>query len=344
MGRTAFALGIGLIFLLGACGDDDDDPPDAATDAVPPIDAAPPIDATPPDAGTALIPEVLPDPLPTGDINVTLVTYNAGLIQLLKYGPERLPLLIEAVKGINADVVCMQEVWLEYTSHIEFAAAVVAEFPHSYWSWTGETSFGNGILILSKHPIYRGRELFFQGDGGAVDRIILGVDVVTPDEYFHFLCTHLEAFESTIQQAEIDKIAQWIVDEGYDGEPTFMLGDFNTGPFTGCAFGTCVDDGAPTPAEYFSLLDTWDDAATGFAAETQCTYCREFADPLQLITPLQSKQDDRIDGCMYRDLGATYPGDVQVILGDLVSYEAAGETRMTQRSDHRGVECMFTAD
>ncbi len=343
--RTSLALGLALAVAAFGCGGDDDDTPatpDAATSD--PIDAATP-DADLSDAGFQVLPEDLPDPLPQGIGGPLKVTsYNAGLIQLLKFNNERLPLIIEAVKGIDADVVCMQEVWFEFTTQKDFAEAVSETFPHSFWTWTGDTAFGTGLLILSKHPLFRGREQHFPGDGGAVDRAVISADVVTPDSYFHFVCTHLEAFELSIQNAEIDKIAQYVDDNGYTGEPTFLLGDFNTGPSTGCFYTAQGCEPDSRIEAYNRLLTTWTDAADGFAADTECTYCREFADPMQLIPTTNFFEDVRIDGCLYKDLGAAVPTAVQIILKDLVTYESGGETRMTQLSDHRGIECNFSVD
>jgi hypothetical protein len=37
------------------------------------------------------------------------------------------------------------------------------------------------------------------------------------------------------------------------------------------------------------------------------------------------------------------PLSTEVVIKDLVSYQAAGATQVTQRSDHRGVRCAFGA-
>ncbi|RMH44048.1 MAG: hypothetical protein D6689_03550 [Deltaproteobacteria bacterium] len=189
-----------------ACGGGDDDDDTTRIDAAPRPDARAPDAAPAPDAGTAVIPEELPDPLPNGPVDVTAVTYNVAFTQLIKYAPERMPLVVEAIRGLDADLVCMQEVFLQYTSPAQIAAMVEDVFPYSYWSWTGVTPFNNGILMLSKHPLYRGRELFFDGDGQGVDRIALAVDVVTDTSYFHWLCTHFEAFDINITKGEAEKV------------------------------------------------------------------------------------------------------------------------------------------
>ncbi|RMH44047.1 MAG: hypothetical protein D6689_03545 [Deltaproteobacteria bacterium] len=59
------------------------------------------------------------------------------------------------------------------------------------------------------------------------------------------------------------------------------------------------------------------------------------------MPPAKCEFDERIDHCLYRNLDPSAPVDVQVIFDDLVTYDADGEQRMTQRSDHRGVRCTF---
>ena len=40
-----------------------------------------------------------------------IATFNAGLLDTVGWVPERRPLVNEAVAALDADVVCMQEVW-----------------------------------------------------------------------------------------------------------------------------------------------------------------------------------------------------------------------------------------
>ena len=169
------------LVLVVACGGDD-----AAIDARPPADTAIPADAfipPGPDGGTSLIPEDLPSPLPTGAADLTVVTYNAGLIAVVMGAAERLPLIQTAVKALPADVVCMQEIYTGFTKPHLFAAAMADTFPYSYWTWTGVAASGNGLMILSKHPLYRGREIqFAQGTTTTVDRMAIGATVVDSDD------------------------------------------------------------------------------------------------------------------------------------------------------------------
>jgi endonuclease/exonuclease/phosphatase family metal-dependent hydrolase len=64
--------------------------------------------------------------------SVDLVTYNAGLaVGFVPGADSRAPQVAEAVAGLDADVVCLQEVWLpEHVAAID--AAVADTFPHRF--------------------------------------------------------------------------------------------------------------------------------------------------------------------------------------------------------------------
>jgi endonuclease/exonuclease/phosphatase family metal-dependent hydrolase len=318
-------------------GDDDDDEHDSGGQGPVP-DASP--DATPPDAGSAQIPEQLPDELPTGPVAVTAVTYNVALLQTIKYNRERKPLIVEALRGLDADVLCLQEVWDEFSSPADMSALLSEQFPYAWWTWLGDKPFGNGVVILSRHPLYRGRALLYEANDetGFVDRVLLGADVVTDTSHFHVMCTHLEVRGSVIAGLEIQELAAFAEAEGYLDGPTFLLGDLNSGPRTEpCKEKDCTDDDY---ANYLALIETWDDPR---ADVEECSWCVDFSTPLQLIPPGGDvlRYDKRIDHCLTRALGATTLLASDTIFDEIITYEVDGEAVMTQMSDHRGVSCTF---
>jgi endonuclease/exonuclease/phosphatase family metal-dependent hydrolase len=339
---------IGLVLLIACGGDDDagDDDDVVDVDAAANIDATPAVDATPPDATTPNLPETLPDPLPAGDPAVKLVTYNTAMLQTIKYVPQRLPLVTEALKVVDADVLCLQELWDEFTSPADMATRLSAEFPYAWWTWEGTATFGNGVLIVSKHPLYRGRVLTYSmnEDEGNLDRMAIAADVVTADSYFHVICGHTQAGSSTLQttmrQSNITEMDQLVASEGWTGEPVFLLGDMNCGPQT----GPCVKEPCePADTEsYDLLLTTWTDPNQG---SSDCTYCQEFARPLQLIGGIDDDPDVRIDFCLYRDLGTSALQASSILFDDEVTYDIGGGTNVTTtRSDHLGVYCEFAPE
>lgn len=71
---------------------------------------------------------------------VTLVTYNAGLAVGFVPGAEsRTPLVAEALANVDADIVCLQEVWLaDQIAAVQSATA--ASFPHSFFPAAQQSS------------------------------------------------------------------------------------------------------------------------------------------------------------------------------------------------------------
>ncbi len=71
-------------------------------------------------------------------------TYNTGLaLGYVSYAPEREPLIGEALAGLEADVICLQEVWTEDSAKALIAAAD-AGFKYSWYELTLEESTGPG--------------------------------------------------------------------------------------------------------------------------------------------------------------------------------------------------------
>jgi len=70
------------------------------------------------------------------------VTYNLGLAYgYVDYAEERLPALIDLVKGLDADVLCLQEVWTQ--ADIDAVVAGVEEaFPYHHYAFLSDTTLG----------------------------------------------------------------------------------------------------------------------------------------------------------------------------------------------------------
>jgi endonuclease/exonuclease/phosphatase family metal-dependent hydrolase len=291
------------------------------------------------------LPEDLPDPLPSGAPNVTLATFNTGLAATIKGASQRLPVIIDAVKQLDADVLCLQEVWTTYTTPKDFAAEVATEFPYSFWHERRVTPMGAGLLVLSKHPIYRGRALVYatQEPGGFFDKAVLGVDVVTDDAYFHLICTHTSApTDSTgppLRLAQIDELNAFAATNGYGTGVLFALGDFNTGPdpTQSCTPTTTPACNEPDVTSYAKLLETYTDPNEGWG---ECTWCRAIAMPLQISASYSADPDQRIDHCLYQGLTAGTFKSRSLIFDATVSIQV-GTLTLEHLSDHLGVSCTF---
>jgi endonuclease/exonuclease/phosphatase family metal-dependent hydrolase len=353
---------LSVVLVLSACGGGGSDRPDAR-----PIVDARPIDASNLDAGTQPLPEDLPDPLPSGDISGEFVSYNAGLLQVVKGGAERLPLIITALKALDADVICMQEIWPVYTNGPELAAALADVYPHSFWTWEGEYGLRNGLLIVSKHPLYRGRTLRYAmgNDGPTLDRMALGVTVVDATEGWHanVVCTHLHAGlgdlddpDRDIRLAEAAELRAWAATENLDDDPSILLGDFNSGPIppSQTSICECSTDGEldagpqicdncdePDIATRADLEQTWTDC---WAVDADFfTSGRDQFLQLAVVPGLfPNEPTQRIDHCMYKGLGgsAFVPGSSGLVMTADPALDFEGET-LNSLSDHYGIRCTF---
>lgn len=72
-------------------------------------------------------PEPVPDPVP-----ITLTTYNAGLaVGFVPGAVERTPGTAAAIGGLDADVICLQEVW--EPDQVAAVEAAATNHPHRFW-------------------------------------------------------------------------------------------------------------------------------------------------------------------------------------------------------------------
>jgi exonuclease III len=346
------------LFALVACGNGSSTPIDArvTSDAPPQIDSMVPMF----DGGTAMIPEDLPDPLPSGAVALKVATFNAGLIAVVKGPEERLALQIPALKALDADVICMQEIFTQYTNGPTMAAALADTYPYSYWTWTGQYVQRNGLLIVSKHPLYRGRELYYtMGNAGpTVDRMVIGATVVDSADQWHanVLCTHMHAglksADLPIKLAEATELNAWAATEGYTTGPTFLLGDFNAGPVPPSSLDSCecdmngdTDPQTCTPCDAADLA-TWNKLREVFTdpfpeAADFFTSGREQFLQLAVVPGLfPDEPTQRIDHCMYRDLGTAEFLTGDTVLDEPQTIVVNGET-LEYLSDHYGVMCEF---
>lgn len=344
-----------VALMAAACGGGDDDGgdgnPDARIDAPPPVDA-PPIDGIPtsPD-----LPEDLPVPLPSGPVTLKVATYNNGLIQLVRAAAARIAPIQAELAALDADVICLQELYTQFTNPRAFAEALAATYPYAWYETTTVNALGNGLAILSKKPLYRGRHLRYvmNDSNNVVDRAVIAATVVDPAAGFHVdvLCTHIQAGLDgpgiTLRQAQLAELGQFVTAEGYATGPSILLGDFNTGPDPMPADTECSDDANCSPmciaadtASYASMSTTygWTDAATGLF--TDCTSCRDQFVQMATLNLFPCEPSQRIDHCFARNLGTSAAREVTRELDQPVAITGQGGTA-NYLSDHYAVRCRY---
>jgi endonuclease/exonuclease/phosphatase family metal-dependent hydrolase len=340
------SLACAALVLAAACGGDDAPVIDA-----PVIDAPPPIDAPGADAMGAQLPEQLPEPLPAGPVTAEVLTFNLGLIDVVRGAPERLPHILQAIRDSGADLVCLQEVYLQYTSPDEVARALAADYPYAAWTWETSALRSNGLLIASKVPLYRQRFLRFTRNDNVVDRAVLAATAVADDWHAHVLCTHLHAglfAEPTeIRQSQVAEIGTFVTSHGYAAGPALLLGDFNAGPKPVPDPGEECPGQAACPATCFPV-DTetidqvvaagWTDRADALGFQA-CTWCKPEATALEVISLFPCEGSQRIDHCFSRGLGtATITAMTRAMDEPQEIALPSGEPARTL-SDHYGVRC-----
>jgi len=339
--------------LVGACGGDDDG---ANPDARPRPDAAPPIDAAPPDGGTSGLPETLPSPLPTGPVDTKVMTFNVGLIQLVRGSVERLPHIIDAVKASDAEIVCFQEVYLQYTNPATMAAELADTYPYAAWTWEATNPLGPGTMIVSKVPLYRQRFLRYtmNDPNNTVDRAVIAATAVSDTWHLDVLCTHLEAGldapSTAIRRDEISELGELVVANDYDDGPAVLLGDFNAGPEANpnepdeeCSDTSSCPSGCLT-ADSQSITDMetvygWTDRSDENTFTT-CTWCKAEGTALALVDLFPCEGSQRIDHCFVRGLtgGSDVTSQVRA-MNQAVDIPLDSGANAHTLSDHFAVEC-----
>jgi endonuclease/exonuclease/phosphatase family metal-dependent hydrolase len=323
-----------LLALLSACGDDGSATPDARQ-----IDAE-----IPPDAIV----------LPAGDVDAEVVTFNVGLIQTVKGSEARIPHIVAAVEASGADIVCFQEVYTQYTTPQEIATELEDVYPYAVWDDFTMASVGNGLLIVSKVPLYlpHFRRFEMNDPNEVVDRAVLGATAISgTDWHLHVLCTHLQAgldaTNTAVRRSQLAEIGEFAEEWGYDTGPSVLLGDFNAGPDPDPTDLECPDQGGcpatctPVDTETIASVEStygWTDRSDE-QAFTLCTYCKAEADALAFLPLFPCEGSQRIDHCFVRGLGNSDVQAMDRVMDDPVSIDiGGGDTAMTL-SDHYAVQC-----
>ena len=147
---------------------------------------------------------------------------------------ERLPVVVERLRTVDPDIICLQEVWHDGTTS---SAQVIAEALGYEWRYAGhdkfdpEVRFGNAIL--SRWPITATDELPLPpGDDGDEHRNVLRADVDGPRGPLQVFCTHLnwQLDHSHIRQEQVTALAEMVAAARPRTYVPIVCGDFNAEP------------------------------------------------------------------------------------------------------------------
>jgi endonuclease/exonuclease/phosphatase family metal-dependent hydrolase len=266
-------------------------------------------------------------PPPRVETTMRVMTWNLWW----RFGPweARQPAILETIRRVDPDVVCLQEVWESRDGQSQ-PRDLAGALGFQYVAAAGlgldiaEESFGNAIL--SRWPIVGGKARGLPAPEGLDEmRSVLRADIDGPNGPVQVFCTHLNwrLDQSHVRQQQITSIGDFVMASADERTyPPILCGDFNAEPeadeirrLTGYA---------AAPAEKLVFLDAW---RVGGDGGRGWTWSR-----LNPFTAADPEPDRRID---YVFVG--YPGEEA--RGEVLSARLEGVEPVcdVQPSDHYGV-------
>ena len=153
-----------------------------------------------------------------------------------RFGPwqERLPLIIDELTRIDADVIALQEVWLaDGTSSAERIAESLGYESVADGILEMEPGVRFGNAVCSRWPIagHESRRLTAASKPDE-ERLVLRADIDGPQGPLQVFSTHLNwRFDhSAARQAQVRQLAEFVADSRPRTYPPIVCGDFNAEP------------------------------------------------------------------------------------------------------------------
>jgi len=159
-----------------------------------------------------------------------------------RYGPweARLPVIIENLSAINADIIALQEVWEDDERNQAKEIARALGCPEPVFAANLERDGArSGNAIVSRWPIVRHevRKLPREGAHGAIDdegeeRLCVFAEVEGPRGNIQMFCAHLSWSEdhSAIRQEQVGEICRFVRETRPRVFPALLCGDLNAEP------------------------------------------------------------------------------------------------------------------
>jgi endonuclease/exonuclease/phosphatase family metal-dependent hydrolase len=245
-----------------------------------------------------------------------------------RFGPweARQLAILETLRHIDADIVCLQEVW-ETRDGESQPRALADALGYQYVAAAGlgldlaPESLGNAVL--SRWPVTSGRAAALPAPKGLDElRVILRADVDGPRGALQVFCTHLNwrMDQSHVRQLQVAAACEFIGSTRDERTyPPILCGDFNAEPES--AEIRLLTGQAAVPVEKLVFLDAWRVAGEGGPG---WTWSR-----LNAFSANDPEPDRRIDYVF-----AGYP--VEGARGEIVSARLEGVAPVddVQPSDH----------
>jgi len=160
--------------------------------------------------------------------SLTVVTWNVWW----RYGPwqERYRAILETLRGVNANVIALQEVW--GVDDRDFAAQLANDLGY-YSAFESRKSnegvwFGNGVV--SRWPIVATQTCPLPGVAGRDElRLVISAEIAGPRGNIRLYSTHLswQAHDGAIRQQQVRTLANFTDQVGAADFVAIVCGDFN---------------------------------------------------------------------------------------------------------------------
>lgn len=188
-----------------------------------------------------------------------------------RFGPweQRQGGIESTLADVDADVVCLQEVWAEEGGDDQAERLAerlggyhVARSPHRFWEGF---SFGNAVL--ARWPVACTRtQALPEADGGDSHRSLVWAEVDAPFGRLPVLSTHLEFRydASPTRQAQAAAVARFVAEHRGDPDAVFppvVTGDLNAEPHSDEL--RMLTGRSPVPVPGLMFHDAWEAAGDG---------------------------------------------------------------------------------
>ena len=179
---------------------------------------------------------------------------------------ERLAAIVEAVRRLDPDIACLQEVWIddgaEDSSARRVAEALGAEHRGGHRLDVDGIGFGNAVV--SRWPISGSEVLPLPAPDGADElRVCVRVDVDSPHGPLQVFSTHLNwrFDQSHVRQEQVRAICEFIAAAPTRTFPPILCGDMNSTPDSDEIRMLTGKTAVPVPKLVFH--DAWEAAGDG---------------------------------------------------------------------------------
>lgn len=172
---------------------------------------------------------------PLIETRLRVVTWNVWW----QFGPwkQRAPAILQALRDLDADVICLQEVWGENGTNFAAQLADDLGYHHVYTPGANMNDVRMGNAILSRWPILNSEDIALYDQKNAEEmRVVIHAEIDGPRGVIPVFCTHLnwQQHHSHIRQRQVTDLMQFIDQTCRQNRswkfPPVICGDFNADP------------------------------------------------------------------------------------------------------------------